>query len=181
MLLFDETPEPSRLIDARAWIDDAFAADTVAEIVERLRARPEPEAAATADLLGELAPTALAVTLEAVRRARELPDLRAALAQEYGLVLWFATTQPDLVEGIRAQVIDKDRSPKWQPADDRRAVTGCRGIRILVLARDPALGLTEARSCTPPSRRDIAATRSGSRSTGSSSSSPASPRSGSRT
>ena len=109
-------PEPSRLRDARAWIDEAFAAETVAEIVERLRARPEPEASATADLLGELAPTALAVTLEAVRRARELPGLRAALAQEYGLVLWFATTQPDLIEGIRAQVIDKDRAPRWQPA-----------------------------------------------------------------
>jgi enoyl-CoA hydratase len=116
VLLFDETPEPSRLREARAWIDDAFAAETVAEIVERLRARSEAEAAATADVLGELAPTALAVTLEAVRRARELPDLRAALAQEYGLVLWFAATQPDLVEGIRAQVIDKDRSPRWQPA-----------------------------------------------------------------
>ncbi|GAA1956674.1 enoyl-CoA hydratase/isomerase family protein [Microbacterium deminutum] len=116
VLLFDETPEPPRLRDARSWIDGAFAADTVAEIVERLRARPEPEASATAELLGELAPTALAVTLEAVRRARELPDLRAALAQEYGLVLWFAATQPDLVEGIRAQVIDKDRSPRWSPA-----------------------------------------------------------------
>jgi enoyl-CoA hydratase len=116
VLLFDETPEPSRLRDARAWIDDAFAAGTVGEIVERLRARPEPEASATADLLGELAPTALAVTLEAVRRARGLPGLRAALAQEYGLVLWFATTQPDLIEGIRAQVIDKDRAPRWQPA-----------------------------------------------------------------
>jgi enoyl-CoA hydratase len=116
ILLFDETPEPSHLIAARAWIDDAFAADSVADIVTRLRARPEPEAAATADLLGELAPTALAVTLEAVRRARDLPGLRDALAQEYGLVLWFATTQPDLVEGIRAQVIDKDRSPKWRPA-----------------------------------------------------------------
>ncbi|MFE1665224.1 enoyl-CoA hydratase/isomerase family protein [Microbacterium sp. P02] len=116
VLLFDETPAPSRLEGARAWIDDAFAADTVGEIVQRLRARAEPEASATADLLGELAPTALAVTLEAVRRARALPDLRADLAQEYGLVLWFATTHPDLVEGIRAQLVDKDRSPRWQPS-----------------------------------------------------------------
>ena len=56
------------------------------------------------------------VTLAAIRRARELPDLRSALAQEYALVLWFATSQPDLAEGIRAQVVDKDRSPRWQPS-----------------------------------------------------------------
>ena len=24
--------------------------------------------------------------------------------------------QPDLVEGIRAQLVDKDRSPRWNPA-----------------------------------------------------------------
>lgn len=116
VLLFDETPGPSNLERSREWIDDAFAADTVAGIVQRLRARPEPEASATADLLDELSPTGLAVTLAAVRRARELPGLREALEQEYGLVMWFATTQPDLAEGIRAQVIDKDRSPRWQPA-----------------------------------------------------------------
>lgn len=116
VLLFDETPEPSRLRDARAWIDDAFAGESVPEIIDRLRGRPEDEARATADLLDELSPTGLTATLAAVRRARELPDLRAALAQEYGLVMWFATTQPDLAEGIRAQVVDKDRSPRWQPA-----------------------------------------------------------------
>ena len=112
----DETPEPPSLAAQRDWIDDAFAADTVAEIVERLRARPEAAASAAADVLGELSPTGLAVTLEAVRRARDLRGLRAALEQEYGLVMWFATTQPDLVEGIRAQLVDKDRAPRWQPA-----------------------------------------------------------------
>ncbi|MCW3493175.1 enoyl-CoA hydratase/isomerase family protein [Microbacterium sp. SSM24] len=116
VLLFDETPDGSKLERAREWVDDAFAADTVAEIIERLRARPEAKASATADLLEELSPTGLAVTLESVRRSRELPGLRDALEQEYGLVMWFATTQSDLPEGIRAQVIDKDRSPRWQPA-----------------------------------------------------------------
>jgi enoyl-CoA hydratase len=116
VLLFDETPPPSKLERAREWIDDAFAGETVADIVQRLRARPEAEASATADLLGELSPTGLAVTLASVRRSREQPGLRDALEQEYGLVMWFATSQPDLPEGIRAQVIDKDRSPKWRPA-----------------------------------------------------------------
>jgi enoyl-CoA hydratase len=125
VLLFDETPPPSKLESAREWIDDAFAGETVLDIVERLRAlsssrslseRQRDEASATAELLGELSPTGLAVTLTSVRRSRELPSLRDALAQEYGLVMWFATTQPDLPEGIRAQVIDKDRAPRWAPA-----------------------------------------------------------------
>lgn len=116
VLLFDETPEPSSLEAARPWIDDAFSADSVPDIVARLRARPEPEASAAAGTLEELSPTSLTVTLASVRAARELPDLRAALAQEYGLVLWFAQTQPDLVEGIRAQLVDKDHDPSWSPA-----------------------------------------------------------------
>jgi len=115
-MLFDETPEPSRLASARRWIDDAFAAETVADVIVRLRARPEADALATADELETQAPTALTVTLAAVRSARGVPGLRAALAQEYALVEWFGRTQPDLVEGIRAQLVDKDRSPRWRPA-----------------------------------------------------------------
>ena len=117
VLLFDETPEPSAPERARAWIDDAFAADTVAEIVERLRARARaprhpPPPTCSASSRRPASPS----RSPSVRRSRELPGLRDALEQEYGLVMWFATTQPDLAEGIRAQVIDKDRSPRWQPA-----------------------------------------------------------------
>lgn len=116
VLLFDETPERSGLEVAREWVDDAFAADTVAEIIARLRARPEAAAGACAELLAAGSPTALTVTLAAVRSARALPSLRDALAQEYGLVMWFAATQHDMTEGIRAQVVDKDRAPRWRPA-----------------------------------------------------------------
>lgn len=116
VLLFDETPEPSDAAAARPWIDDAFSADTVVEIVERLRAQGTTDAAATADLLEGLAPTALAVTLDAVREARGSAGLREALEGEYRRVLWFVNEHPDLVEGIRAQLVDKDRTPRWRPA-----------------------------------------------------------------
>ena len=73
------------------------------------------EAAAAADVIAAKSPTALAVTLESLRRARDLPSLEAALAQEYRVSL-HALRSPDFAEGVRAQVIDKDRQPRWQPA-----------------------------------------------------------------
>ena len=80
-------PSPSALAAQRPWIDEAFAGRNRRRRSSTACARDlKSEASATADLLGELSPTGLAVTLAAVRRARELPDLRAALAQEYGLV-----------------------------------------------------------------------------------------------
>lgn len=116
VLLFDETPEPSALPASQGWIDEAFSAPTVGEIIGRLRASGIPDAAAAADALEELAPTGLAVTLDAVREARTMGGVREALAGEYRRVMWFILNHPDLVEGIRAQVVDKDRQPKWQPA-----------------------------------------------------------------
>ena len=115
VLLFDETPEPSTLPASRDWIDAAFSADSVVDVVSRLRARDETDAVAAADLLESLGPTGLAVTLDAVREARAMPGLRAALEGEYRRVMWFVTQHPDLVEGIRAQLVDKDRNPRWDP------------------------------------------------------------------
>ncbi|MFD4245222.1 enoyl-CoA hydratase/isomerase family protein, partial [Streptomyces sp. NPDC058525] len=59
-------------------------------------------------------PTALKTTLAALRRAAVLDSLEEVLVQEFR-VSCNALTAPDLVEGIRAQVVDKDRRPRWSP------------------------------------------------------------------
>ncbi|MEV6392748.1 enoyl-CoA hydratase/isomerase family protein [Nocardia xishanensis] len=109
-----EAPE-SELLAQRDWIDACYSADTVEEIVTRLQASDTPEAAkAASDLLAK-SPVALKVTLRSLRAARDLPSLEAVLNEEYRVSI-ASLRSHDLVEGIRAQVVDKDRNPQWRPA-----------------------------------------------------------------
>jgi len=62
------------------------------------------------------APVAMAVAVDIIRRARGTDSIRHALAQEYRYT-FRAMEQGDFLEGIRAAIIDKDRSPKWKTAD----------------------------------------------------------------
>ncbi|MEV8531496.1 enoyl-CoA hydratase/isomerase family protein [Streptomyces sp. NPDC051211] len=107
---------PGVLAEARAWIDPCYAAGTVEEIVERLLDHGAPAAKEAAETILAKSPTALKVTLAALRRARRLGSLERVLEQEFTVSCTALTALPDLVEGIRAQVIDKDRSPRWSPA-----------------------------------------------------------------
>ncbi|MGW2474077.1 enoyl-CoA hydratase/isomerase family protein [Streptomyces sp. NPDC001665] len=110
-------PAPGgELAGHRAWIDACYAADTVEEIVDRLAGHGDPAAKQAAATILAKAPTSLKVTLEAVRRARRLGGLEAVLDQEYR-VSTAAFAGPDLVEGVRAQIVDKDRNPRWHPAE----------------------------------------------------------------
>ncbi|MER5967124.1 enoyl-CoA hydratase/isomerase family protein [Streptomyces sp. NPDC002057] len=105
---------PGELAGHRSWIDPCYAADTVEEIVDRLLAHGAPEAEEAAATLLTKSPTALKVTLTSLRRARALGPLERVLEQEYR-VSCAALRHPDLAEGIRAQVVDKDRNPRWAP------------------------------------------------------------------
>lgn len=107
-------PPPSPLLAQREWIDECFAAATVADIIAALRDRGEGPASDAADLIASRSPIALSVTLEAVRQAATL-SLHDALTLEFRTSC-AALRSHDLVEGIRAQLIDKDRNPQWKPA-----------------------------------------------------------------
>ncbi|MGO1677077.1 MAG: enoyl-CoA hydratase/isomerase family protein [Brevibacterium aurantiacum] len=108
-----EAPE-NELAEAAGWINECYAADRAEDIVAALAAHENPDANATGQLIETKAPTSVKVTLAAVRKAGDM-TLADVLEQDYRAAVAL-TRLPDLKEGIRAQVIDKDRNPHWSPA-----------------------------------------------------------------
>ncbi|MGO9223222.1 enoyl-CoA hydratase/isomerase family protein [Mycobacterium sp.] len=108
-------PPPSGLAAQRSWIDSCYSGDTVEDIIAALRGHDAGPAQDAANLIATRSPIAVSVALAAVRRAAKLQTLEDVLVQDYR-VSSAAARSHDLVEGIRAQIIDKDRSPKWSPA-----------------------------------------------------------------
>jgi enoyl-CoA hydratase len=103
------------LLAERSWIDECYAGDDPTVIIGRLQDSPVAAAREAAESILAKSPTAVAVTLESLRRARDLANLEDVLEQEYRVSLRMVAGH-DVVEGIRAQVIDKDRNPDWRPS-----------------------------------------------------------------
>ncbi|HZN79975.1 MAG TPA: enoyl-CoA hydratase/isomerase family protein [Mycobacterium sp.] len=110
-----QEPPSSQLLAQRDWIDHCYAGNTVEDIVAALRGHDAGPANDAANLIASRSPISVSVALQAIRRAAKLDTLEDVLRQEYRTSVG-ALRSHDLVEGIRAQVIDKDRNPKWSPA-----------------------------------------------------------------
>jgi len=107
-------PPPAGTLAGATWIDECYAGDDAEAILAALLAHPDPAAREAGRSLAGMSPTSVKVTLRAVRAARSM-TLRQVLDQDLRFARRFLT-RPDLIEGIRAQVVDKDRNPRWQPA-----------------------------------------------------------------
>lgn len=107
-------PPPPLLETDRRRIDAVFSATSVEGILERLERDGSDFALRTQKALRAASPSSLKFTFRAIRAAAAL-SLRDCLAMEYGIAR-LAIQAHDFTEGVRAQLIDKDHTPHWQPA-----------------------------------------------------------------
>lgn len=110
-------PGPGELAALRPVVARCFGADSVAEIMSRLRAETGELAGWAGKVVDELermSPLSLALTLRHIRNARAT-SLREVLQVDYRLSCKLLNGF-DFYEGVRAALIDKDGAPKWCPA-----------------------------------------------------------------
>ncbi len=107
-------PEPDPAL-AAPWIAECYAGDDASVILQRLETHADSAAREAAAELRRRSPVSVAVTLEALRRAASIEYLPDLLPQELALAVRLATG-PDFAEGVRAQLVDRDRDPHWSHA-----------------------------------------------------------------
>jgi enoyl-CoA hydratase len=107
-----ETAGPVAALEGK--IDAWFAHDRMEDIIAALQRDGSELALATLKTLNEKSPRGMVVTLKLLRLARTARSLEECLVREYRAALEVFASD-DFREGVRAAVIDKDRSPKWSP------------------------------------------------------------------
>ncbi len=110
-----DAPDDAPLAEDRAQIDRLFAASTLPAILTALEAGDSALAANAAKAVRRNSPIAMGATLGILDRLAAMPDpdIRTALELEYRYTAR-AMEHADFLEGIRAQIIDKDRNPNWR-------------------------------------------------------------------
>ena len=106
-------PPPSDLPARMSEIGDVFSAPSLEAVVARVGADADSwQGAARKAILGA-SPTALKIAWRQIAIGGSL-DFRDCMRLEYRLVQRIMDGH-DFYEGVRAAVIDKDRSPAWRP------------------------------------------------------------------
>ena len=107
-------PPPESPLAARAaFTDRHFAGEAPGDVVRSLRAEGGTEAEAALDAIARASPLSAGCALQLVRRARAFQSIEPALEQEFRFT-HRATERGDLLEGIRAAIVDRDRAPRWR-------------------------------------------------------------------
>ncbi|MGF1650936.1 MAG: enoyl-CoA hydratase/isomerase family protein [Hyphomicrobiaceae bacterium] len=114
-----QEPGPPPIMALAESIAAVFSLGSVRDMLSALGSFSQEQGARgqwardAAQRLSSNSPTALEATLKHIRSCATL-DLRATLTADYTLACHFLD-HADLAEGIRASVVDKDKSPNWSP------------------------------------------------------------------
>lgn len=109
-LPFNEAPLPVADI---VQIEKHFKFNTIEEILVSLNAAEDEWSRACLDNLRQKAPLSLKITLMQIHKSRFL-SMAECIKMDYCLVRHFMKDS-DFYEGVRALLVDKDKSPHWNP------------------------------------------------------------------
>jgi len=109
---FGRPADPSSLGANLESIDRYFAADSALECLSALEENGAEWELQTAKLIRRSCPLSVACAFEMIRRVRQLDSVEEALAMEFRFTSR-SMSHGEFIEGVRAQIIDKDRQPKW--------------------------------------------------------------------
>ncbi|KAL4035122.1 hypothetical protein IC575_003797 [Cucumis melo] len=113
-------PDKTSVLHRVEILDKCFSHDTVEEIIDSLEIESsktkDPWCISTLKRLKEASPLSLKVSLKSIREGR-YQTLDQCLIREYRMSLQGISKQisSDFCEGVRARLVDKDLSPKWNP------------------------------------------------------------------
>lgn len=111
---FSGDPGDSELAHTRGLIDAAFAGNRVEEIIARIEGAGDSWSQKQAKVLSSKSPTALKLTLAALRKGETL-SFEDVMRQDLRASSWCLKGK-DFYEGVRAVIIDKDNAPVWDPS-----------------------------------------------------------------
>ncbi|KFQ05717.1 hypothetical protein N329_10866, partial [Haliaeetus albicilla] len=95
-------------------INSLFSANSMEEIVKKLKQDGSPFAIKQLETINKMSPTSLKMTLRQLREGASM-SLQDVLMMEYRLSQ-ACMRGHDFYEGVRAVLTDKDQSPRWKPA-----------------------------------------------------------------
>jgi enoyl-CoA hydratase len=108
------TAPPADITSHIDKINRLFASDSYEEILAALEADGGEWATKQRDTLGTKSPQTCKVALRQLKEGGEMHEFAAQMTQEYAIGSRVVQMH-DFIEGVRALIVDKDNSPKWDP------------------------------------------------------------------
>ncbi|MBT8470995.1 MAG: enoyl-CoA hydratase/isomerase family protein [Marinicaulis sp.] len=113
---FSDDPGHAGINNIRGAIREHFEyANSMEGLMAALGGASDEFAAGVLTTLSRMSPTSMKLTFEQLKRGHEL-DFDETMKMEFRMVRRVMEGH-DFFEGVRAQIIDKDRNPNWKPAE----------------------------------------------------------------